>query len=96
MSLSQDIEHGRLAREVLDNPVYQDAWQQIRTEIVEKWQEERDEKQREWLWSMAQACRRLETVFREAMNTGKLAEADLRRRESLAEKAGSTLRRAFR
>lgn len=96
MSHTDDLERGRLAREVLDNPVYQDAWTQIRGEIVERWQEEKDESRREWLWNLMQSSKRLEAVFREAMNTGKLAEADLRRRETLAERAGNTLRRAFR
>jgi hypothetical protein len=46
VSTSQELERGRLAAEVLENTVYRDAMDQIRAEIVTKWQAEKDEKLR--------------------------------------------------
>ena len=95
MSTSQELERGRLAAEVLENTVYRDALDQIRAEIVTKWQAERDEKVRDWLWTLMQASKRLESILSETMNTGLLAQKQLELERSRAEKVGATLRRAF-
>lgn len=93
MSTSQELERGRLAAEVLENPVFQDAWTQQRTEIVAKWEAEKDERVRDWLWTLLQASKRLEASLRETMNTGLLAQKQLELERSRAEKVGATLRK---
>lgn len=95
MSTSQELERGRLAAEVLENTVFRDALDQIRAEIVTKWQAERDEKVRDWLWTLMQSSKRLESILSETMNTGLLAQKQLELERSRAEKVGATLRRAF-
>lgn len=96
MTLNEEVERGRLASEVLENPVYQAAWAQIRGEIVERWEGEKDERSRQWLWDLMQATKRLESVFRESMNAGKLAAAELQRKQTLLERAGNLPRRLLR
>lgn len=93
MSTSQELERGRLAAEVLENPVYRDALDQIRAEIVTKWQAEKDERVRDWLWTLMQASKRLDSILTETMNTGLLAQKQLELERSRAEKVGATLRK---
>lgn len=95
MSASQELERGRLAADVLGNEVYKDAMAQIQTEIVARWQVEEDEKQREWLWNMVRASKRLESLLRITMETGQIQSKQIELRRSRAERAGATLRRAF-
>jgi dephospho-CoA kinase len=95
VSASQELERGRLAAEVLENPVYRDALDQIRAEIVTKWQAEKDEKVRDWLWTLMQASKRLDSILTETMNTGLLAQKQLELERSRAERVGRTLQRAF-
>lgn len=95
MSASQELERGRLAADVLQNVVFVDAMQQLQTEIVTKWQAEKDEKQREWLWSMMQASKRLQKLLTDTMQTGQLRSKQLEMERSRAEKVGATLKRAF-
>jgi hypothetical protein len=81
-----------LAAEVLENTVYRDAMDQIRAEIVTKWQAEKDEKVRDWLWTLMQASKRLESILSETMNTGLIAQKQLELQRSRAERVGATLR----
>lgn len=91
----QELERGRQAAEVLDNPAFQDAMAQIQTEIVSRWQAEKDERQREWLWNLAQSSKRLQKLLTDTMQTGQLRAKSLEMERSRAEKVGATLRRAF-
>lgn len=93
MSTSQELDRGRLATEVIENPVYRDSMDQIRAEIVTKWQAEKDEGQREWLWALMQASKRLDQLLTETMNTGLLAQKQLELERSRAERVGATLRK---
>lgn len=95
MTEQEELERGRLAREVLENPVFQDAWKQQRTEIVAKWEAEKDERARDWLWTLLQASKRLEASLRETMNSGQLRAKQIELTQTRFERAGRTLRRAF-
>lgn len=93
MSTSQELERGRLAAEVLENPVFRDAFDQMRAEIVSKWRAERDGEVRDWYWTLDNAAKRLKQVLTDTMNTGLLAQKQLELERSRAEKVGATLRR---
>jgi hypothetical protein len=95
VSASEEIERGRLAADVLENPVFRDAHQQIRAEIVSRWQVEKDESVREWLWSLMQASKRLESVLIESMQTGQMRQQQIDMQQSRLQKAGASLKRAF-
>ena len=92
---TEELERGRQAAEVLENPVYQDAMARLQTEVLDKWQNEKDGAARDWLWSMMQACKRLDKVLTETMQTGQLRSKQIEMERSRAEKLGSTLRRTF-
>lgn len=95
MSASEELERGRLAAEVLANPVFRDALDRINQEIVTKWQAEREKDSREWLWALNQAAKRLEAVLIETMQTGQMRQQQIEMQQTRLEKAGKTLRRAF-
>jgi hypothetical protein len=59
---------------------------------VTKWQAEKDEKVRDWLWTLMQASKRLESILSETMNTGLIAQKQLELQRSRAERVGATLR----
>lgn len=95
MSASEELERGRLATEVLENRVYQDAMDQLRAEIVTKWQNEKNEADRNWLWSLMQASKRLEKIMTDTMQTGQLRSKQIELQRTRLEKAGRTLRQTF-
>ena len=90
---SEELERGRLAADVLDNAVYVDAMAQLKDEVLTKWQNEKDGAVRDWLWTMMQACKRLEKVLAETMQTGELRSKQIEMQRSRAEKLGAALRR---
>lgn len=91
----KELEQGRLAAQVLENAAYQGAMQQLQTEIVSRWQAEKDEEQREWLWNMMQASKRLQKLLTDTMQTGQLRAKSLEMERSRAERVGATLRKAL-
>ena len=92
---TEELERGRQAAEVLENPVYRDAMAQLQTEVLNKWQNDKDAAVRDWLWSMMQACKRLDKVLLETMQTGQLRSQQIEMERSRAERLGATLRRTF-
>ena len=82
MTDTQELERARHAADVLDNPAYLAAIEQMKAEVYAQWQSERDERQREWLWAMSQAVSRLDSVLTDTMATGQLVSEALRRKES--------------
>ena len=92
MSATDELERGRLAAEVLGNAVYVDAFDQLKREVTEAWQSERSELQREHLWQMMQASKRLEAILHDTMATGKLQAESLRRKQTLLQRGQALLR----
>ena len=82
MTDTQELERARQAADVLANPAYLAAIEQMQSEVYAQWQSEEDERQREWLWSMSKAIKRLDSVLTNTMATGQLVSEALRRKES--------------
>ena len=93
MSNELDAERGRLAQEVMDNPVYADAYAQIEQEILTKWRESRDKDEREQLHQLLLMLAKVQKTLEAVMRSGKLSSAELIRRASLPERIGRALRR---
>lgn len=91
MSASDELERGRLAAEVLNNAVYQDALSQLKHEVTKAWQTEKSELQREHLWQMNQAVSRLESILADTMATGRLQAESLRRKQTLLQRGKQLL-----
>lgn len=86
MSLEKDVERGRLADAVLQNPVYVESYGLIEQEITRKWRESRDAAEREQLHQLLRMLDKARTVLESAMRSGKVAAKELERKRSLAER----------
>ena len=79
MNDKQDMVRGNQAQQVLENPVYQEAYTALRADIFEKFQKtkfkERDE--RDELWRKLQVVDYIEKRLRQTMQDGKIAEMTL-------------------
>lgn len=93
MSLERDADRGRMASEVLDNPVYAESYALVEQELTKKWLASRDAHEREQLHQLAKALKACRTVLESTMRSGKVASKELERRRSLPERVGMTLRR---
>lgn len=93
MTPAEELERGRLAAEVLENPAYKDAQRQIRDEIVSRWQAEKDGEARDWLWTMIQASKRLDSVLRDTMQTGLLRQQQVELHQSKLQRMAAAARR---
>lgn len=89
MEISERIYNGNRAREVLDNESFQWAINEIKNEVTEQWKNSpaRDEAGREKLWMLLQMANKLELVLKSTLETGQLAELELRHQRTLLERA---------
>ena len=88
MEISERIYNGNRAKEVLENEVYQWAFDEIKKEIVDQWQQSpaRDSEGREKLWLMQSLLNKLQQTLQTTLETGKLAEAELKHQRTLLER----------
>ena len=89
MELSERIYNGNRAKEVLENESFQWAINEIKTEVTDQWKNSpaRDEAGRERLWMLLQMANKLELVLKSTLETGQLAELELRHQRTLLERA---------
>jgi len=92
MSATEELKRAQLAKEVIENPVYQESMAQLQKEILDKWQNETDGSSREWLWSMIRASKRLEKVLEQTMMTGQLRSKQIEMEQGRLARIGKTLR----
>jgi hypothetical protein len=89
----QEIARGHQARAILDDALFKESFENLKTEIIAKWAAcpARDTEGREWLWQHYQVALKFEEALTTVLNTGKMA---LRERElSLVERAVRIVRR---
>lgn len=88
------IERARLAGEVLDNPVYVEAYTLLETEITNAWRRSKDKDEREELHRLLRMLEKARVVLEAAMREGKVEASEIQRRRTLAERAGRMFRAA--
>lgn len=93
MSDEQDVERGRLAQSVLDNPVYADSYRIVEQEIIRLWRDARNKDDREQLHQMLLMLSKTRAALQSVMASGELAADKLIQKRSLLERAGAKLRR---
>lgn len=76
MTPREEIARSEAAKRIYNDPLFKEAMTLVRREILEKWESTpaRDVEGREWLWQFHQAANKFDTVFKNWMETGKLAE----------------------
>lgn len=74
--LAKEISNARLAKEVLENPMYVESYQVIEADILQMWiMTKTDEVEiREKLWLELKILRRLQNSIKETIDTGILAK----------------------
>lgn len=86
MSLLTDAERGRLAQDVLANPVFADATSQLEKEITLKWRDSRDAADREELHRQLMSLLLIQSQIESVMRSGRVALGKLGREQSRAER----------
>ena len=78
-----EIERGRQAQELLNNPLLDEAMKRCREELMQAWENTpaRDADAREWLWKLNQASIRFEGILKGYVDTGKIAKNALKEKE---------------
>lgn len=88
MSLEREADRGRLADDVLRNPVYAESYDLIEQEITRKWRESKDRDEREQLHQLQRMLAKARTVLESTMRSGKVAASELKRKRTIAERVG--------
>lgn len=90
----QEMERGRQASEVLEHPLYLEAFKVMRDRISRQWVESpaRDTEGREKLWLMQKLLENVDQHLKELMQTGQLARLKLEQDQTLKEKAWEWMR----
>lgn len=79
MSLATERRRGEQARRLLEEPLLVEAFATVEAGLRRQWETSRDgdKEMRERLWLMLNLLRRVHGLLTEAMETGRLAEAQL-------------------
>lgn len=83
-----EIDYGRLAKDVLDNPVYQDAFDRIKKELYSQWQNSENLQEREALHLSNKLLGKMQAVFKQAVMNGEVELRVWEHKKTLAEKIG--------
>lgn len=89
MSLDNDLERAQQAKQLLDNPVYQEAIENVRNAIVSAWSNApiRDVEGQHELKLMLKLLTDLENNITRVVNDGKIAQIEIERQKTpIAEK----------
>lgn len=94
MTPERELYLSNRAKEVLENEAYTKAFDDIKTELIDQWANSpvRDEPGREKLFLMLWALNKVQGCLSASMQGGSVAKAELRHRQTLAEKARDLLR----
>lgn len=87
-TLEQRMRQGEQARQVLENPAFAKAFDDIEKEHVEAWKNSpaRDPDGRETLWMTVKLLHKLRSTLESAMTDGKLANVELEHQNNLLTK----------
>lgn len=79
MTPEEEVSRGRLAEQVLDNPVYREAITITRAKLFDEWASTKwyQGRKRQEIWRMYRAIDGIESEIDRVMKTGKLGRATL-------------------
>ena len=86
MTDEQEAERGRLAKEVLDNEVYADAYVQIADGLIAVWREARSVEAREEAHAKLVMLDKVRSIIESTMRSGRVAAKELERKQTMAER----------
>ena len=88
MSNEQDVQRGKDALAVLQNPAYIEAYTTLDAALVKAWRDSRDPQDREDLHRMLGLLSRLQGVMEGAVRNGQITEKEILRKRNFAERMG--------
>lgn len=88
MSAEQDVQRGKDALAVLQNPAYIEAYTTLDAALVKAWRDSRDPQDREDLHRMLGLLSRLQGVMESAVRNGQITEKEILRKRNFAERMG--------
>jgi hypothetical protein len=88
VSAEQDVQRGKDALAVLQNPAYIDAYTTLDAALVKAWRDSRDPQDREDLHRMLGLLSRLQGVMEGAVRNGQITEKEILRKRNFAERMG--------
>lgn len=94
MSLQNEVQRGDMARQVLENEVYAEAYTLLESEITRAWRESRDKDEREELHRALRSLAKVKTVLESTMKSGQVAADKLLQERSRVQRIGDYLKRA--
>lgn len=77
MDLEERRRRGESARRILDEPVFQDAFADLRSHFIEAWQQCADQEQRDRIWMAVNLLKKIEQHIETVFEDGKLAAAEI-------------------
>lgn len=95
MSPEAEIQRAEQARQIFETPLVKETLELMEREIVEAWIAcpARDAEARDWLWRQIVTARKFKDTLRGIMESGKIAQARLKEKQTFAEKALNIIRR---
>lgn len=92
MELDHEISRGQRAAEILDNDLYIEAFDTLKTRLMNQWADSpaRDKEGRESLWLMTKLLESVQAHLNEIMQTGKIARVQLEQ-QSLFDRLKNTV-----
>lgn len=89
MTLEERLYLGDRAREVIENEAFIAAFEATEKEVFEQWSNSpaRDSTGRELLWQYLSMLRKVKANLQTTLETGKLAQLELRHQRTMADKA---------
>lgn len=89
MTLEEQLHNGSRAREVLDNEQFQAAFDATEKELIEAWKQspQRDVEGRERIHQYLSLLQKVKAHLVSTMETGKLAQLEVRHKQTLLERA---------
>jgi hypothetical protein len=87
--LIREIDRGQQARIVIDSPIYREAIDGLREQLMAEWRDTtgRDTQGREQLWLAQNLLQRIEAHLAQVMTTGQMASLQLEQKRSVASRA---------
>jgi len=89
MSLQNEALRGDLARQVLENEVYAEAYGLIEQEITKAWRESKNPAEREELHRALRSLAKVQNVMQSTMDSGKVATRALQDERSKLQRLGA-------
>lgn len=93
MTADEELRRGDMARQIIENPIYSEAWQSVRDAIISAWESApiRDKEGQNELKLMLKLLTDVRRNVETVMQTGKMARIQIER-ESMFKKAVDRMR----